>query len=146
MGREQNLLSQQASELRVEESNEWRAIEGNLFKASELNSPDLNKHNQTMADLMDVTQNDPDDPSIDENSGSSVLELSSESGSECGWDGLEDEWHSKNNGIVALKKILLLERREDQLNTALVTLCSPFRSKEVCVTPGAYVLFHLILG
>ncbi|PLW27661.1 hypothetical protein PCASD_19155 [Puccinia coronata f. sp. avenae] len=116
--------------MRVEESNEWCAIEGNFFKTPALNSPDLNKHNQAMADLMDVTHNDPEDPSIDENSASSVLEFSLESGSECGWDGLEDEWHSNDNGIVALKKILLLERREDWLNSAPVTLWSPFRSKE----------------
>jgi hypothetical protein len=109
MSREQNLSPPQTSEMQVKESNEWCAIEGNFFEPSEINRPDLNEPNQAMAYLIDVKQNDPEDPSIDENSASSVLELSLESGLECRWDSLEDEWHSNDNSIVALKKILLLE-------------------------------------
>jgi hypothetical protein len=59
---------------------------------------------------------------------------------ECRWDSLEDEWHSNDNSIVALKKILLLEWLEDLLKSAPVTLWSPFCSKEVCVTWCLYIV------
>jgi hypothetical protein len=83
-------------------------------------------------------------PTTAEQSVSLVCELSSESNSAREWDGLQDEWHPNDDGIVPIRKIMALDRRGEANTLAQVLEWRPFRSKEVCFLPFAQ--FTLLLG
>ncbi|PLW58318.1 hypothetical protein PCANC_00518 [Puccinia coronata f. sp. avenae] len=112
------------------ESHVWEAVEGDVFpEEQEYNCPDLQAHNNAMNDLIEAERCN-STPTTAEQLVSSVCELLLESDPAHKWDGLQDEWHPIDDGIVPIRQIMALNRREEANTLAQVLEWRPFRSKE----------------
>ncbi|PLW53454.1 hypothetical protein PCANC_06010 [Puccinia coronata f. sp. avenae] len=85
-------------------------------------------------------------PTTAEQSVSLVCELSSESDSARKWDGLQDEWHPNDDGIVPIRQIMALDQRGEANTLAQVLEWRPFRSKEHLIATLVVGYAHQIVS